>query len=155
VVAKAGFEADPEVAILYGDASRVHLLPWLRAMWCWIGQPLRIPMPGTNVTRALFGALKIRTGRWVYLVRARPLTADFLACLEHLLVAYAEGPILLVVDHVGSHTARAVTAWLGAHPRLQLCYLPKYCSHLNPVERIWLQLTNTLAANRLYGSMQL
>ena len=38
-------------------------------------------------------------------------------------------------------------------PRLQLYYLPKYCSHLNPVEDIWLRLKNHVSANRLYGSM--
>ena len=155
VIAKAVVEAGAAATILYGDESRVHLLPLLRAMWYWVGQQLRIPTPGTNVTRALFGALNIRTGRWVYLVRERTRTDDFLAFLEHVLVAYPEGPILLVVDNFSSHTAHAVTVWLAAHPRLQLFYLPKYCSHLNPVERIWLQLKNTLAANRLYGSMQL
>jgi transposase len=155
VMAKAAPEAGPAAAILYGDESRVQLLPLIRAMWCWVGQQLRIPTPGTNVSRALFGALNIRTGRWVYLVRARMRTADFLAFLEHVLVAYPDGPILFVVDNFSSHTARAVSAWRDVHPRLQLLYLPKYGSHLNPVERIWLQLKNTLAANRLYGSMRL
>jgi transposase len=155
VMAKAVIEAGPAAAILYGDESRVQLLPLIRAMWCWVGQQLRIPTPGTNVSRALFGALNIRTGQWVYLVRARMRTADFLAFLEHLLVAYPDGPLVLVVDNFSSHTARAVSAWLAVHPRLQLFYLPKYCSHLNPVERIWLQLKNALAANRLYVSMQL
>jgi transposase len=154
-MAKAVVEAGPEAAILYGDGSRVQLLPLIRAMWYWIGQQLRIPTPGTHVTRALFGALNMRTGQWVYLVRERMRTADFLAFLEYLLMAYPKGPILLIVDNFSSHTAHAVEAWLAAHPRLQLYYLPKYCSHLNPVERIWLRLKNTLAANRLYGSMKL
>ena len=155
VIAKAVVEAGPEAAILYGDESRVQLLPLIRAMWYWVGQQLRIPTPGTNVTRALFGALNIRTGPWVYLVRERMRTADFLAFLEYLLMAYPKGPILLIVDNFSSHTAHAVEAWRAVHPRLQLSYLPKYCSHLNPVERIWLRRKNTLAANRLYGSMKL
>ena len=155
VMAKAVVEAGPEAAILYGDESRVQLLPLVRAMWYWVGPQLRIPTPGTNVTRALFGALNIRTGQWVYLVRERRRTADFLAFLESLLVAYPKGPILLIVDNFSSHTAHAVEAWLAMHPRLQLSSLPKYCSHLNPVERIWLRLKNTLAANRLYRSMKL
>lgn len=155
VIAKAVVEAGPEAAILYGDESRVQLLPLIRAMWYWVGQQLRIPTPGTNVTRALFGALNIRTGQWVYLVRERRRTADFLAFLEYLLMAYPKGPILLIVDNFSSHTAHAVEAWRAVHPRLQLYYWPKYCSHLNPVERIWLRLKNTLAANRLYGSMKL
>ncbi len=152
-MAKAVVEAGPEAAILYGDESRVQLLPLIRAMWYYVGQQIRIPTPGTNVTRALFGALNVRTGQWVYLVRERMRTADFLAFLEHLLAVYPDGPILLAVDNFSSHTAHAVDEWLALHPRLQLYYLPKYCSHLNPVEPIWLRLKNTLAANRLYGSM--
>jgi transposase len=155
LIAKAVVEAGPEAAILYADESRLQLLPLVRAMWHWVGQQVRIPTPGTNVTRALFGALNIRTGRWVYVVRERMRTEDFLAFLEHLLVAYPQGPILLMVDNFSSHTAHAVSQWLTTHPRLHLYYLPTYCSHLNPVERIWLRLKNTLAANRLYGSMGL
>jgi transposase len=155
VMAKAVIEAGPQVTILYGDESRVQLLPLIRAMWHWVGQQLRIPTPGTNVTRARFGALDIRTGRWVYLIRERMRTDDFLAFLEHLLVVYPDGPVLLMVDNFSSHTAQAVNTWLATHARLHLYYLPKYCSHLNPVERIWLQLKNQLAANRLYGSLQL
>lgn len=155
VIARAVVEAGPEAAILYGDASRVPLLPLIRAMWYWVGQPRRIPTPGTHVTRARFGALNSRTGPWVYLVRERMRTADFLACLEYVLMASPKGPILLIVDNFSRHTAHAVEAWRAVHPRLQLYYLPKYCSHLHPVERIWLRLKNTLAANRLYGSMKL
>jgi transposase len=81
-------------------------------------------------------------------------TDDFLAFLDFLLVTYPPGPILLIVDHFSRHTAHAVGAWGAAHPRLHLDYLPKYCSHVNPVERIWLRLKNTLAADRLYGSMK-
>jgi transposase len=154
LIAKALVEAGPDAAVLYAEESRLPLLPLLRAMWQWAGQQVRVPTPGTNVTRALFGALNIRTGRWVSLVRERRRTDDFLAFLEHLWVAYPTGPILLIVDNVSSHPAHAVAAWLPAHPRLQLCYLPKYCSPLNPVERIWLRLKNTVAAHRLYGSMQ-
>jgi transposase len=61
-IAKAGVAAPPEAAILYADKSRVQLLPLIRAMWHWVGQQSRIPTPGTNVTRTLFGALYIRTG---------------------------------------------------------------------------------------------
>jgi transposase len=63
--------------------------------------------------------------------------------------------IILIVDNYSSHTAGVVTAWLKEHPRLRLFYLPKYCSHLNPVEQIWLRMKNKIAANRLYRSMQL
>lgn len=126
----------------------------MRAMWHWVGEPRRVPTPGTNGTRAWFGARNIRPGRWVSLVRERMHQEAFLAFLEHLLVAYPQGPIVLIVDHFSSHTAHAVTVWLDAHPRLHWCYVPKCCSPVNPVARIWLRLKNMLAPNRLYGSIQ-
>jgi len=41
--------------------------------WCTISRQL--------TTRTLFGALNIRTGRWVYLVRERLRQEDFIAFL--------------------------------------------------------------------------
>jgi transposase len=79
---------------------------------------------------------------------------DFIAFLEFLLAAYAVGPILLIIDNYSSHTAGVVQEWLAERPRIRVLYLPKYCSHLNPVEPIWLRLKNTVAANRLYNSMK-
>jgi transposase len=154
-MAKAVVEAPLNTAILYADESRIQLLPLVRAMWHWVGQQIRVPTPGTNVTRTLFGALNIRTGQWTYLVRERMRKEDFIVFLEHLLVVYPGIPIILIVDNYSSHTAHLIREWLETHPRLQLYYLPKYCSHLNPVEDIWLRVKSKIAANRLYGSMQL
>jgi len=154
LMVQAVVSAPPETIILYADESRLHLLPLIRAMWHWVGQQVRIPTPGTNVARALFGALNIRTGQWTYLIRERMRQEDFLAFLEHLSVVYAHVPIILIVDNYSSHTARLVRDWLANQQRVQLFYLPKYCSHLNPAEGIWRRLKDQIAANRLYGSMQ-
>ena len=80
---------------------------------------------------------------------------DFIAFLEYLLTVYPTQPIILIVDNYSSHTAHEVAVWLAQHTRLQLHFLPKYCSHLNPVEPIWLQMKNQIAANRLYGTIKL
>ena len=154
-IVKTVVDAGPQAAILYADESRIELLPILRAMWHWVGHQVRIPTPGTNDTRAVFGALNIRTGRWVYQIRHRMFKEDFIAFLTFLLQQYPRGPIVLIVDNFSSHTAHAVTDWLADHPRLQLCYLPLYCSQLNPVERIWLRMKNKIAADRLYASMRI
>jgi transposase len=152
--AQAVIEAGPQAAVLYADESSIELLPLIRSMWHWIGQQIRVPTPGSNVTRSVFGALNIRTGQWTHLVREHIYKEDFIAFLEHLLEVYATGIVILIVDNYSSHTAGDVKTWLVEHPRLRLFYLPKYCSHLNPVESIWLRLKGTIAANRLYGSMQ-
>jgi len=149
LMAQAVVEAGPEAALLDADASRRHLLPRVRAMWPWVGQPVRLPTPGPKVTRARCGALHMRPGQWVDLVRERMRTIDFLAFLEPLLGAYPAGPLRLIGDHCSRHTAHAVEAWLAVHPRVQWYDLPTYCSPVNPVEGIWLRLKNTLAANRL------
>jgi transposase len=153
-IAQAVIDAGPDATVLYADESRIELLPRLRAMWHWLGQQIRIPTPGSNKTRNLFGALNIRTGQWTYLVREHIYKEDFIVFLEYLLSVYATGPIILIVDNYSSHTACLVQEWLAQQSRLQLFYLPKYCSHLNPVENIWLRLKGHIAANRLYGSLQ-
>ena len=153
LIAEAILEAGPEAVVLYADESRLQLLPLIRAMWQWAGQQLRVPTPGANESRAVFGALDIRTGQWIHLVRPTMRAADFIVFLEHVLAQYPSVPIILVVDNFGSHTAHVVREWCEAHPRLKLMFLPTYCSHLNPVENIWRQLKSKVAANRLYGSM--
>jgi transposase len=154
-IVKAVIEAGPDAVVLYGDESRVQTLPLIRAMWHWLGQQIRVPTPGSNTARAIFGALNIRTGQWIYLVREHMRKEDFIAFLENLLVVYPTQTILLIVDNYSSHTAHMVDAWLREHPRLQLHLLPKYCSHLNPVESIWLRMKNAIAANRLFGSIRI
>ncbi len=152
-IAQAVIAAGPEAAVLYADESRIELLPLIRAMWHWLDEQIRVPTPGSNQTRCLFGALNIRSGQWSYLVRRHMYKEDFIAFLEHLLTVYASGLIILIVDNYSSHTAKLVAAWLEEHPRLQMHVLPKYCSHLNPVENIWLRLKERIAANRLHGSL--
>jgi transposase len=99
-IVKAVVEAPSDAAILYADESRIQLLPLVRAMWHWVGEQLRIPTPGSNVTRTLFGALNIRTGQWTHLVRQRMRKEDFVAFLEHLLDIY---------PHVLTRTSRNQT----------------------------------------------
>ena len=113
---------------------------------------MRIPTPGTQVTRALVGALQMRTGPWGYLVRARRRTDAFLACLESLGRAYPQGPSLLMVDHVSRPTAQAVGPWLRPPPRLHVSSGPTSGSPWHPVARLGRQLKNPVAANRRYGS---
>lgn len=155
-IVQAVLAAGPAATVLYGDESRIARLPLVRGLWQWVGPQVRIPTPGSNDTRSVFGALHIRTGQWTSLVRERMRKEDFIVFLEHLLTVYPAGPIILIVDNDSSHTAGAVRAWLAepAHGRLQLHRLPTYCSHLNPVEPIWRRLKDQVAANRLHGSMR-
>ncbi len=152
-IAAAVVSAPPNTAIVYADESRIQTLPLVRAMWQQRGQQVRVPTPGTNRATTIFGALNVRTGRWDYILRNRMQADDFVLFLTYLLMCYRDQRIILIVDNFSSHTARKVKTWVANEPRLELLFLPTHCAHLNPVERIWLQLKNTIAPNRLYGSM--
>jgi len=146
--------ADPDATLLAEDECDVHLLPLLRAMWQRVGQQRRIPTPGQNAKRGVFGALNLRTGEWFYHLTDRKRGVEFIAFLTALLTAYPVGPIYVIVDNASIHTSRAVLKWLAAQSRLQLVYLPTYSGHqLNPVEKVWWALKEHIAANRCFKSL--
>jgi transposase len=145
----------PTAAVLALDECDVHLLPVLRAMWLRRGQQARIPTPGGNRKRAVFGALDLESGAWHSAVEARKRAVEFVAFLDQLVAAYPARPVLLVLDNASIHTAKAVRAWLEAQPRVELLYLPAYSGHeQNPVEQVWWRLKDKVAANRLHGSLE-
>ena len=52
------------------------------------------------------------------------------------------------------HDARIVRAWLAAHPRVTVRWLPRYAAHdAYPAERIWGLMKDAVAANRLAGTL--
>lgn len=146
--------ADPEAILIAEDECDVHLLAVVRAMWQRLKEQLRIVTPGQNAKRGVFGALNLRTGAWFYQLSAHKRSADFIAFLEQLLVAYPDEKIYVLVDNARIHTSKAVLQWLAQHPSLELVYLPTYSGHLlNPVEKVWWALKGEIAANRCFKSL--
>jgi transposase len=149
------WQATAETVILCQDESDVHLLPVLRAMWMRVGQQVRIPTPGGNRKRTVFGALHLESGQWTYALTVRKRAVEFVAFLEQVCLAYPERPLLLIVDNASIHTAKVVQAWLVDHPQVTLGYLPTYSGHqYNPVEKVWWRMKGKVAANRLHGSVE-
>ena len=146
-------KASDQLHLLFQDESDLHLMPVLRAMWMR-GQQRRIPTPGNNQKTHLLGALDVYTGFWHYLIRATKRSTDFIALLEQVLSAYPTGTIIMIVDSASIHTSKITQKWLAQHPRLQLLFLPKYiAADLNPVEKVWWQLKNVIAANRCFKDL--
>jgi transposase len=141
--------------LLYLDECDLHLLPVIRA--CWMKGPRRrVPTPGQNAKRALFGALDARTGRVHHLIRPRKRAAQFVEFLDALAQAYPTGEVILALDNVITHDAKLVRAWRARpeHARFRFLWLPKYSAHEhNPIERIWGLMKDAVAANRLHGSI--
>jgi transposase len=127
------------------DETHLNLLPHLRASWTPRGTRPKIPTPGKNRQVTVLGALELTTGRWVYRL-GRRRAADFIALLRMLTEAFPRAPVIVVIcDNDIIHHARAVTAYLEQHPRLELLYSARYSPHDNPVERIWAALKNYVA----------
>jgi transposase len=127
---------DPLVNLVAVDECDCHLLALVRSMWQRIGLAgqKRLPTPGQNQHRSVFGSLNLRTGLWHYCVRTRKCTADFIVLLSMLLSAYPVGTIYVIADNCKIHCSKALAAWLVLHPRIQMVYLPTYSAHLlNPV----------------------
>jgi transposase len=145
----------PTAAVLALDECDVHLLPVLRALWTRRGEQVRVPTPGGNRKRSVFGALDLETGAWHYAVTTRKRAVEFVAFLEQVLAAYPERPVLVALDNASIHTAKAVRTWAVAHPQVELLYLPAYSGHKeNPVEKVWWRLKDKVAGNRLHGSLE-
>jgi transposase len=146
--------ADPTATLLAEDEADQQLLPVLRAMWQRVGTQVRIPTPGQNAKRGVFGALNVRTGEWFYQLTAHKRSVDFLAFLRRLEVAYPTGRVYILVDNASIHTSQAVQRWLLTQGRLVLVYLPTYSGHrLNPVEKVWWALKGNIAANRAFRNL--
>ncbi len=132
--------------VLAEDETHINLLPWVRATWILRGQRQLVMTPGTNRRRTIFGAVELATGRLLYQVTRKAVSATFTAFCAHLLAAYPAAPVVAVVcDNVIIHRSKLVGRWLAEHPRLLVLHGARYSPHDNPVERIWAALKAWLA----------
>jgi transposase len=128
----------PGAVVLAEDETHINLLPWVRATWIARGARQQVMTPGKNRRRTIFGAVDLHTGRFLYQVTRKAVSATFTAFCEQLLAAYAVAPVVAVVcDNVIIHRSKLVKAWLAGHPRIVVLHGARYSPHDNPVERVW------------------
>jgi transposase len=132
--------------VLAEDETHVNLLPWVRASWIPHGSRQPVMTPGTNRRRTIFGAVDLHSGRWLYQVTRKAVSAAFTAFLDQVLAAYPTAPkIAVICDNVSIHHSKIVQRWLVTHPRILVLHGARYSPHDNPVERIWGALKAALA----------
>src|SRR5919197_1135766 len=110
----------PEGAVLLAeDETHLNLLPWVRSTWILKGQRQQVMTPGKNRRRTIFGAIDLATGRFLYQVTRKAISATFTGFCEHLLAAYPHAPVVAVIcDNVIIHRSKIVQRWRKTHPRL-------------------------------------
>lgn len=137
------------------DESTLGWLPVLVACWMKRGCQKRIPTPGQQQWRHLFGAYNWVSDEVVYQVACKRNSQTFITFLEQLVQQHSgERPLVLVLDNGSIHHSLASQAALAVfEDRLLPIFLPRYCSQLNPIERFWKYLKASACANKLFADM--
>ena len=115
---------------------------------------MKIAVPQTSGRQRLniHGAIDLETGQTRML---DVLTVDAASTIMLLMAIEAMYPgkrlIHLFVDNARYHHAKLVQAWL-ARPgcRIRLHFIPAYCPHLDPIERLWGLAHKHITHNRCY-----
>lgn len=123
-------------------------------MWARIGRQPRIPSPGQNEKKVVYGGVDYATGKITTMISDTKSGFHFIAFLTLLLRTYAGRRIRLVCDNARYHHTRAVQDWLDGHRRrIEVYWLPAYCPDLNLIERLWGHLKRTALSNVLFAGI--
>jgi transposase len=139
-------------AVLFGDA--VHPTHAVRPVGCWGPKETKVAVEQTSGRQRLniHGAIDLETGQTSML---EVPAADAISTIMLLMAIEAMYPakrlIHLFLDNARYHHAKLVQAWL-ARPecRIKLHFVPAYCPHLNPIERLWGLMHKHITHNRCY-----
>ncbi len=143
-------------AVLFGDA--VHPTHAVRPVGCWAPKDTPVAVAQTSGRQRLniHGAVDLETGQTRML---EVETVDAASTVMLLMAIEAMYPgkrmIHLFVDNARYHHAKLVQAWL-ARPecRVRLHFVPAYCPHLNPIERLWGLMHRHTTHNRCHASFK-
>ena len=138
------------------DETTLTLHPILRKCWMKRGRQRRIPAAGQQKHHHIFAAYNHLTQEVIWIDAETKNTATFLQFLEHFMATIdPTKPVVLVLDNASYHHSSEAEAMLACFEEdgLIACWLPPYCSDLNPIERFWEHLKGFACANKLFASV--
>jgi hypothetical protein len=138
--------------LLAEDETDLLLFPPLRACWARRGQARAVPLTGRNARRVVFGALNLRTGHRLFLVRQRQRAADYQEFLRLVQSHYWGWHVAVLADEGPSHTA-AGSQRLAERLGIESLWLPKRPPKLNPLDTLWGQAKDVISANKQYATI--
>lgn len=120
----------------------------------WVPPEVKDPVLMHAPTRksvACFGAVSLRTGKFIRSMAGVFNAATFQHFLKKLLRHRARGTrMVIVLDNARYHHAILLTPLLRKYRRvLRLLFLPPYSPQLAPIERVW-KLARRLATHNRY-----
>ena len=141
-------------AVLFADA--VHPTHAARPIGCWALSQEKLAIEQTSGRQRIniHGAIDLETGQ-TRMIEA--LTIDAASTIRLLQSIEALYPMLTLIhvflDNARYHHAKLVQEWL-AQPgrRIKLHFIPTYCPHLNPIERLWGVMHRNVTHNKCYAT---
>jgi transposase len=144
-----------EWVVLYEDESHIRSYQALRSTWAEKGKQKQVATYGHHAYVSLFGAVNVLNGEFLCQSFEACHAEHFLCFLQGIVAHYPDQQILLVLDNAKIHRAKLLNSFLQEHQdRLFLLFLPPYSPNLNPVERIWKWLKDSVIANRFHKTKQ-
>ncbi len=147
---------EPDEAVVFVDA--VHPVYAARAVGCW-ARPQDTPAIAQTAGRGrlnIHGALDLETGRTAMIEVESVDAASTIRLLETIEARYPLTALVHVfLDNARYHHAVIVQQWLDQPGRrIKLRFIPSYCPHLNPIERLWGVMHKRITHNRTWRNFR-
>ena len=125
----------------------------------WVPPELRDPVQLHAPTRksiACFGAVSLRSGKFVWSLAPKFDALTFEAFLKRLLRHRSrDRRMVIVLDNAAYHHAASLRALLRRYRRsLTLLFLPPYSPQLAPIERLWKLARRLATHNRYFATLE-
>lgn len=141
-------------AVLFGDA--VHPTHAVRPVGCWAPKETQLAVEQTSGRQRLnvHGTVDLETGKTCMLDVEAANAASTIALLVMIEAAYPTIRVIhLFLDNARYHHAKLVQEWLERPGcRIKLHFIPAYCPHLAPIERLWGLMHKFVTHNRCYAT---
>ena len=141
-------------AVLFADA--VHPTHATRPVGCWAPAKEHLAIEQTTGRQRLniHGAIDLESGKTAMIDVE---TVDATSTIRLLQAIETMYPLLTMIhvflDNARYHHAVRVQEWLALPGRrITLHFIPAYCPHLNPIERLWGVMHKHLTHNKCYAS---
>ena len=140
--------------VLFMDA--VHPTHAARPVGCWAPKEQNLAIEQTSGRERIniHGAIDLETGQ-TRMIEAETIDAiSTIRLLESLEMLYPMMAYIHVfLDNARYHHAKLVSEWLSRPGcRIKLHFLPAYCPHLNPIERLWGVMHKNITHNKTYST---
>jgi transposase len=142
-------------AVVFGDA--VHPVHGATPVGCWAPRETRLAVPQTTrrQTANIHGALDLETGQTMMVESLSVDAASTIRLLDMIQATYRHKQVIHVfVDNARYHHAHPVDDWLRRPGcRIKLRFIPSYCPHLNPIERLWGLMHRQVTHNKCHKNL--